>query len=192
MTIDFNSMSGQGNEDSQFEIERLSTPSSVNHGNQTWRTKWLWYWKNPKEEWIKFGDLDNYEGCKAGIKSAELEEAFVADPTGETNFKTTGTHSFDYIVNFHDMIQRNSKYGTTRELCRRPEFTNKLDFELNRLRILPNADNAMSNGIQAPANWSIPKWKDLSEHIVIVTGSIFLGVSHFKVLVTSHLVITTV
>jgi hypothetical protein len=57
MTIDFNSMSGQDNVDSLFEIERLSTPSSVNHGNQTWRTQWLWYWKNPKGEWIKFGDL---------------------------------------------------------------------------------------------------------------------------------------
>ncbi|XP_060588269.1 protein mono-ADP-ribosyltransferase PARP12-like, partial [Ruditapes philippinarum] len=132
MTIDFKSMSGNDYGGSRFEIERLSTPSSINHGNETWRTKWLWYWKNPKDKWIKFGELDNYEGCKAEIKSAELEEAFVADPTGEANFKTAGTLSFDYIVNFCNMIQRNTTFGTTRALCRQPEFINKLNFELNQ------------------------------------------------------------
>lgn len=167
MTIDFNSMSGKDNSGYIFEIERISTPSSVNYGKQTWRTNWLWYWKNPKGDWIKFGDLDDYEGCTAGIKSDELEDAFVDDPTGEANFKTKGTHSFDYIANFRNMTQRNSTYNTTRELRRRPEFINKIDFELNHLRVR-NANNSMSRGIIAPKNWRITEQKDLSEHIMIV------------------------
>ncbi|XP_060562489.1 zinc finger CCCH-type antiviral protein 1-like [Ruditapes philippinarum] len=178
MTIDFQQMSGTDNIGGLFEIERLSTPSLVNRGNQTWRTNWLWYWQNPYGEWIKFGDLDDYGGNKAEIKSKDLEEAFVADPTGVVKFKTTGTQSYEYIVEFSEMIQRNTAYNTRRELRRRPEFIIKLDFELNRLRLVRTTDSAVSKGIKAPANWGIPKGKDLFEHIVIVKGSIFTGVFH--------------
>jgi hypothetical protein len=55
MTIYFKSMSDSDYEGRCFKIERLSTPSSVNHGNQTWGTKWLWYWKNPEGRWRKYG-----------------------------------------------------------------------------------------------------------------------------------------
>ncbi|XP_060596499.1 zinc finger CCCH-type antiviral protein 1-like [Ruditapes philippinarum] len=174
-------MSGKSSKGERIaiEVERLSTPSSINHENQTWRTNWLWYWKNPKGVWIKFGDLDDYEGNRAEIKSKELEKAFVSDPTGEANFRTTGTQPFDYIVEFRKMIQRNVTCKTSRKLCRRPEFINKLDFELNHLRLVKHADNTEIKRIKAPANWSIPKWTDLSEHILIVKESIMHAASTF-------------
>jgi hypothetical protein len=68
----------------------------------------------------------------AGIRSSELEEAFVDNPYGTATFMTTGTHSYAYTVNFRNMIQRNIETFTTRELRRRPEFINKLDVELNK------------------------------------------------------------
>ncbi|XP_060562494.1 protein mono-ADP-ribosyltransferase PARP12-like [Ruditapes philippinarum] len=168
MTIYFKSMSDSDYEGRCFKIERLSTPSSVNHGNQTWRTKWLWYWKNPEGRWRKYGHSDKYEGNAAKIKSNELEAAFVADPTGGANFRTTGKCSYGYIVSFRSMTQRNTEYDTIRKMRRRPKFINKLDFELNHLRYVHNSGSGMSKTIMAPENWMIPVWKELSDHILIV------------------------
>jgi hypothetical protein len=45
------------------------------------------------------------------------------------------------------------------------------------LRLVLNTDIGLDEEeIKPPENWSIPDWKNLSEHVVVVPGSIFTGI----------------
>lgn len=74
---------------------------------------------------------DNITGYKADISSTHLEQAYIANPEGNLAFSTLG---HEYILDFPKMVQRNLHYKTEREVCRRPVFISRQDFEQKRIQ----------------------------------------------------------
>nr|XP_060634103.1 zinc finger CCCH-type antiviral protein 1-like [Anolis sagrei ordinatus] len=122
--IDFGTMTS-----STGPIRRLSTPSSVTKPAKfVMTTKWLWYWKNDKGQWIEYGKPDG-KAQGSNICSDDLENVFLADPKGSIQFQAD---SQMYIISFKDMTQRNVHYQTRREVRRRPKFVSSEDVKTKK------------------------------------------------------------
>ncbi|NXP11397.1 PAR12 polymerase, partial [Thinocorus orbignyianus] len=108
------------------KVRRLSTASSVTkppHFILT--TEWLWYWKDEYGLWQEYGKKDGNHAA-ATISSEDLEKAYIAKSSPKLNFKA-GRH--EYELNFGAMMQKNLRYTTEREICRRPKFVSQREVE---------------------------------------------------------------
>ncbi|XP_069484823.1 protein mono-ADP-ribosyltransferase PARP12-like [Ambystoma mexicanum] len=116
--IDFKNMTSSLN-----QVRRLSTASSVaKPPDFILTTEWLWYWKNEHEQWVEYGKHGGKEA--ATLTSKDLENAYLSDKDKKAvlNFEAG---SQKYEINFQDMLQRNLKYGTRKEVRRRPMFVSQ-------------------------------------------------------------------
>uniref|UniRef100_A0A8C0JBV6 Uncharacterized protein n=1 Tax=Chelonoidis abingdonii TaxID=106734 RepID=A0A8C0JBV6_CHEAB len=105
-------------------LRRLSTPSSVTkHPKFIMTTKWIWYWKNDLGQWIEYGKQDGLQGASA-LASDDLENLFLANPNDILQFQAGSQH---YEINFKEMVQKNVRYQTQREVRRRPKFVSLED-----------------------------------------------------------------
>ncbi|NXS10917.1 PAR12 polymerase, partial [Neodrepanis coruscans] len=115
------------------KVRRLSTASSVTkppHFILT--TEWIWYWKNEFGIWQEYGKEDGLHAA-ATVSSDDLEKAYLAKGSPKLNFKA-GTQ--EYELNFETMIQKNLRYTTEREICRRPKFVSQTEVEKTRASAL--------------------------------------------------------
>ncbi|PKU41747.1 poly [Limosa lapponica baueri] len=113
------------------KVRRLSTASSVTkppHFILT--TEWLWYWKDEYGLWQEYGQKDGGHAA-ATVSSEDLEKAYIAESSPKLNFKA-GSH--EYELDFGAMIQKNLRYTTEREICRRPKFVSQTEVEKTRER----------------------------------------------------------
>ncbi|XP_057276588.1 protein mono-ADP-ribosyltransferase PARP12-like [Pezoporus wallicus] len=113
------------------KVRRLSTASSVTkppHFILT--TEWIWYWKDEYGLWQEYGKKD-VDHVAATVSSEDLEKAYISKCSPTLNFKA-GRH--EYEINFADMIQKNLRYSTKREVCRRPVFVSPEEVEKTRAR----------------------------------------------------------
>ncbi|XP_010286854.1 PREDICTED: poly [ADP-ribose] polymerase 12, partial [Phaethon lepturus] len=127
-------------------VRRLSTASSVTkppHFILT--TEWIWYWKDEYGLWQEYGKED-VDHVAATVSSEDLEKAYVAKGSPKLNFKA-GRH--EYELNFGAMIQKNLRYKTEREICRRPKFVSQTEVEKARARSFKHIE--AFKGI--PAHW---------------------------------------
>ncbi|XP_078529505.1 protein mono-ADP-ribosyltransferase PARP12-like [Lissotriton helveticus] len=116
--IDFQSMTS-----SLKPVHRLSTASSVaKPSDYLLTTEWIWYWKNEHEQWIEYGKHGGKEA--ATLTSKDLETTYNTDKQAVVNFEAG---SQKYEIHFQEMIQRNLKYGTKKEVLRRPMFVSQED-----------------------------------------------------------------
>ncbi|XP_027304096.2 protein mono-ADP-ribosyltransferase PARP12 [Anas platyrhynchos] len=76
----------------------------------------IWYWLDDFE-WIEYGTEHPYHSS-ASVNSADLEQAFLADPKGTLLFSAG---SQIYELNFKDMVQRNLVSETRRKVVRLPK-----------------------------------------------------------------------
>ncbi|XP_009693167.1 PREDICTED: poly [ADP-ribose] polymerase 12, partial [Cariama cristata] len=67
----------------------------------------------------------------ASVSSDDLEKAYIAKGSPKLNFKA-GRH--EYELNFGAMIQKNLRYKTEREICRRPKFVSQREVENGKRR----------------------------------------------------------
>ncbi|XP_025054715.1 poly [ADP-ribose] polymerase 12-like isoform X2 [Alligator sinensis] len=113
------------------KVRRLSTESSVTKPpHYILTTDWLWYWKDEYGLWLEYGKQD-VDHAAATVCSSDLEKAYLAkgSPTA-LQFKA-GKH--EYEINFKDMIQKNLRYKTEREVCRRPKFISPKEVEKKKI-----------------------------------------------------------
>ncbi|KAJ1166173.1 hypothetical protein NDU88_006582 [Pleurodeles waltl] len=116
--IDFQSMTS-----SMKPVRRLSTASSVvKPSDYILTTEWVWYWKNEHGQWIEYGK----HGGKgtATLTSMDLEATYLIDQKAVVKFEAG---SQKYEIHFQDMTQRNLKFGTKKEVLRRPMFVSQED-----------------------------------------------------------------
>ncbi|XP_075013749.1 protein mono-ADP-ribosyltransferase PARP12 [Calonectris borealis] len=128
------------------KVRRLSTASSVTkppHFILT--TEWVWYWKDEYGLWQEYGKKDD-DHAAATVSSDDLEKAYIAKGSPKLNFKA-GRH--EYELNFGAMIQKNLRYATEREICRRPRFVSQTEVEETRARGFKHTEKF--KGI--PAHW---------------------------------------
>ncbi|XP_074863598.1 protein mono-ADP-ribosyltransferase PARP12-like [Carettochelys insculpta] len=130
------------------KVRRLSTASSVTkppHFILT--TDWLWYWKDEYGVWCEYGTEDE-DHAASTVCSSDLENAYLAKGSPILQFKA-GRH--EYELDFKAMNQRNLRYKTQREVCRRPKFVSPQDVEKRRI-----------SGFECPQEDSIPAHWDKS------------------------------
>lgn len=121
-TIDFQTMTGKMEQRRDHKcavlvtIRRLSTVSSVNAATgHVFRTRWKWYWKDEHDNW------QSYDDGKAETSSDKIEQEYQSE-TGERKHKFSNA-SNKYTLYFDDatkLYQQNHKYGTKRDVRRRP------------------------------------------------------------------------
>ncbi|XP_072902693.1 protein mono-ADP-ribosyltransferase PARP12 [Hemitrygon akajei] len=163
--IDFNSMLCGSN-----QVRRLSTVSSVTKPpNYILTTEWLWYWKDENREWIEYGKQEKQHSA-ANITPLELEKAFLADSNGKVEF-TVGIHQ--YVLNFKEMQQTNSRIGTRREVKRRPKFISEQDMksQIQNQRKTGQEILGISQGKSLPAHWDKSAQTDIGYKLIQVAES---------------------
>uniref|UniRef100_A0A8C0HPH4 Poly(ADP-ribose) polymerase family member 12 n=1 Tax=Buteo japonicus TaxID=224669 RepID=A0A8C0HPH4_9AVES len=115
------------------KVRRLSTASSVTKPPHfVLTTEWIWYWKDEYGLWQEYGKKDG-DHQAATVSSDDLEKAYIAKSSPKLNFKA-GRH--EYELNFGAMIQKNLRYTTEREICRRPKFISHTEVEKTRSSFL--------------------------------------------------------
>ncbi|XP_074907899.1 protein mono-ADP-ribosyltransferase PARP12-like isoform X1 [Buteo buteo] len=128
------------------KVRRLSTASSVTKPPHfVLTTEWIWYWKDEYGLWQEYGKKDG-DHQAATVSSDDLEKAYIAKSSPKLNFKA-GRH--EYELNFGAMIQKNLRYTTEREICRRPKFISHTEVEKTRARGFKHTEEF--KGI--PAHW---------------------------------------
>ncbi|XP_068694762.1 zinc finger CCCH-type antiviral protein 1-like [Montipora foliosa] len=139
--------------DTVATLRRLSTVSYVFDADQITATQWIWYWKDEHNIWRKY-DVD-HEG--KDLQQA-LEDAFLNKRHG-FRFRIADQ---DYRMKFvpeSDMSQTNVKYGTTRNVRRRPaKFVSRDDIQvMKRSKTMLDAKQQRQKKMktfQLPAHWS--------------------------------------
>ena len=158
LNINFRRMTGEmtsGLDVRILKVRRLSTVSSVLAASgHVFRTTWKWYWQ----------DEDNqchcYDDGKASVTSEDIEQQFQS-VSGERKHKfTAGSHSYTLCFeDIHGMYQQNDRYGTKRDVRRRPAkyLDQKImkqvleEFKRNRQRTTSSSD---SPSYPVPSTWS--------------------------------------
>uniref|UniRef100_A0A8C3XR84 Poly [ADP-ribose] polymerase 12 n=1 Tax=Chelydra serpentina TaxID=8475 RepID=A0A8C3XR84_CHESE len=144
-------------------LRRLSTPSSVTKPPKfIMTTKWIWYWKNDLGQWIEYGKQDGLLGASA-LTSEGLENVFLANPNDTLQFQAG---SQQYEINFKEMIQKNIRYQTQREVRRRPKFVSSEDVKKMRKgqRVTDTPDQ------NYPRNWDKSALPEVGYKAVEVTN----------------------
>ncbi|CAM4453961.1 protein mono-ADP-ribosyltransferase PARP12 [Lepidochelys kempii] len=145
------------------KVRRLSTASSVTkppHFILT--TDWLWYWKDEYGVWREYGTEDDDHDAST-VYSSDLEHAYLAKELPTLQFKA-GRH--EYELNFKAMNQRNLRYKTQREVCRRPKFISPQDVEKRRTS---DAEHSQEESI--PAHWDKSALPELGYQLIKLLSS---------------------
>uniref|UniRef100_A0A8B9VGI3 Poly(ADP-ribose) polymerase family member 12 n=2 Tax=Anas TaxID=8835 RepID=A0A8B9VGI3_9AVES len=146
------------------KVRRLSTASSVTRPPHfILTTEWIWYWKDEYGVWKEYGKKDD-DHAAATVNSDDLEKAYIAKSTPKLHFKA-GKH--EYELNFGAMIQKNLRYTTEREVCRRPKFVSQTDVEKARARGCKRTEEF--KGI--PAHWDKSALPDLGFKLIDLDSS---------------------
>ncbi|KAM6169040.1 zinc finger CCCH-type antiviral protein 1 [Erethizon dorsatum] len=112
-------------------MRRISTPSSgMNLANSVFTTKWIWYWKSERGEWIQYGEGSNNQPG-SDVDSSYLESFFQRCPRGVVQFQA-GVRNYE--LSFQGMIQTNILSKTQKNVVRRPTFVSSLEVEQMRRR----------------------------------------------------------
>ncbi|XP_056197982.1 protein mono-ADP-ribosyltransferase PARP12-like isoform X3 [Falco biarmicus] len=146
------------------KVRRLSTASSVTkppHFILT--TEWIWYWKDEHGLWQEYGRKDD-DHVAATVSSDDLEKAYLAKSSPKLNFKA-GRH--EYELDFGAMIQKNLRYATERDICRRPKFLSQTEVEETRARGFKHTEEF--KGI--PAHWDKSAMPELGFKLVELDSS---------------------
>ncbi|XP_030395268.1 protein mono-ADP-ribosyltransferase PARP12-like isoform X2 [Gopherus evgoodei] len=144
-------------------LRRLSTPSSVTKPPKfIMTTKWIWYWKNDLGQWIEYGKQDGLQGASA-LASDDLENLFLANPNDILQFQAG---SQQYEINFKEMVQKNVRYQTQREVRRRPKFVSSEDVKKMKKgqRVTDTPDQ------NYPRNWDKSALPDMGYKAVEITN----------------------
>ncbi|KAM9204062.1 protein mono-ADP-ribosyltransferase PARP12-like isoform 1-T1 [Mergus octosetaceus] len=146
------------------KVRRLSTASSVTRPPHfILTTEWIWYWKDEYGVWKEYGKKDD-DHAAATVNSDDLEKAYIAKSTPKLHFKA-GKH--EYELNFGAMIQKNLRYTTEREVCRRPKFVSQTEVEKARARGCKRTEEF--KGI--PAHWDKSALPDLGFKLIDLDSS---------------------
>ncbi|NWR65587.1 PAR12 polymerase, partial [Bucorvus abyssinicus] len=146
------------------KVRRLSTASSVTkppHFILT--TKWIWYWKDEYGRWQEYGKK-NDDHAAATVSSDDLEKAYIAKGSPKLNFKA-GKH--EYELNFGALIQKNLRYTTEREVCRRPKYVSPTEVEKTQTRGIKHTEEF--KGI--PAHWDKSALPELGFKLIELDSS---------------------
>ncbi|XP_038643772.1 protein mono-ADP-ribosyltransferase PARP12-like [Scyliorhinus canicula] len=150
LQVDFNAMvSGFS------QVRRLSTASSVTKPpHYILTTEWLWYWKDEYRKWIEYGKQEGLH-IAASTTSIDLEKAYLVDNSGKMEF-TAGKHQ--YVLDFKEMSQRNTRIGTQRDVRRRPKFVSEQDVEdqIQNQGKPGQEQSKTSKGKCIPEHWNKP------------------------------------
>ncbi|XP_068800830.1 protein mono-ADP-ribosyltransferase PARP12 isoform X2 [Struthio camelus] len=147
------------------KVRRLSTASSVTkppHFILT--TEWMWYWKDEYGLWREYGKKDD-DHAAATVSSDDLEKAYIAKGSPKLNFKA-GKH--EYELNFGAMIQKNLRYKTEREVCRRPKFVSQSEVEKARKRGFKLSEEESTS---MPAHWDKSALPELGFKLIELDSS---------------------
>ncbi|XP_075795472.1 protein mono-ADP-ribosyltransferase PARP12 isoform X2 [Pelodiscus sinensis] len=145
------------------KVRRLSTASSVTkppHFILT--TDWLWYWKDEYGLWREYGTEDDDHSAST-VCSSDLENAYLAKGSPTLQFKA-GRH--EYELNFNAMKQRNLRFKTEREVCRRPKYVSPQDVEKRRIS---GVDYSEEESI--PAHWDKSALPELGYKLIKLPSS---------------------
>ncbi|NXP56748.1 PAR12 polymerase, partial [Heliornis fulica] len=113
------------------KVRRLSTASSVTKPTHfILTTEWVWYWKDEYGVWQEYGQESNGHAA-ATVSSDDLEKAYITKGSPKLHFRA-GRH--EYELNFGAMVQKNIRYTTQRDICRRPKFVSETEVEKARAR----------------------------------------------------------
>ncbi|XP_067892151.1 protein mono-ADP-ribosyltransferase PARP12-like [Heterodontus francisci] len=163
--VDFNAMiSGLS------QVRRLSTASSVTKPpHYILTTEWLWYWKDEYGKWIEYGKQEGQHSA-ASTTSIDLEKAYLADSNGKMEF-IVGKHQ--YVLNFKEMLQKNTRIGTQREVRRRPKFLSEQDVEnqIHNQGKPGQGQSGITRGKCIPAHWDKSVSSDMEYKLVLVPES---------------------
>ncbi|XP_009464148.1 PREDICTED: poly [ADP-ribose] polymerase 12 [Nipponia nippon] len=146
------------------KVRRLSTASSVTKPSHfILTTEWIWYWKNEYGWWQEYGKKDD-DHAAATVSSEDLEKAYLARGSPKLYFKA-GRH--EYELNFGAMIQKNLRYTTERDVCRRPKFVSQTEVESTRARGFKHTEEF--KGI--PAYWDKSALPELGFKLIELDSS---------------------
>ncbi|XP_064369975.1 protein mono-ADP-ribosyltransferase PARP12-like isoform X1 [Dromaius novaehollandiae] len=146
------------------KVRRLSTASSVTRPPHfILTTEWIWYWKDEYGLWREYGKKDQ-DHAAATVSSDDLEKAYIAKGSPKLNFKA-GKH--EYELNFGAMIQKNLRYATEREVCRRPKFVSQTEVEKTRKRGFKHSEESTS----VPAHWDKSALPELGFKLIELDSS---------------------
>ncbi|XP_078407579.1 protein mono-ADP-ribosyltransferase PARP12-like isoform X2 [Cetorhinus maximus] len=165
LQVDFNAMLKDFS-----QVRRLSTASSVTKPpHYILTTEWLWYWKDEYGKWIEFGKQEGQHSA-ASTTSVDLEKAYLADSNGKVEF-TAG--KYQYVLNFKEMSQQNTRLGTRRDVRRRPKFVSEQDVE-NQIQNQGKPGQEQSGITQGkciPAHWDKSVPADMEYKLVLLPES---------------------
>ncbi|XP_056443600.1 uncharacterized protein LOC130380432 [Gadus chalcogrammus] len=140
------------------KVRRLSSISSVLQPNFLLTTEWLWYWEDEHGNWNQYDSPPN--------SSTELEQKFQNDPQEVVEF-TAGSQT--YTLSLQDMTQTNKKYGTQRQVRRRPRFRSSADVQDDRTSKRP--PNGPSNVQALPRRWDKSQVPEIGHKKVLLRDS---------------------
>uniref|UniRef100_UPI00398F2134 protein mono-ADP-ribosyltransferase PARP12 isoform X2 n=1 Tax=Pristiophorus japonicus TaxID=55135 RepID=UPI00398F2134 len=152
------------------QVRRLSTASSVTKPpHYILTTEWLWYWKDEHGRWIEYGKQGEQHSA-ASTTSIDLEKAYLADSSGKVEF-SAGKHQ--YVLNFKEMCQKNSRIGTQREVRRRPKFISEqdVDSQIQNQGKPGQEQSSLTQGKCIPAHWEKSAHSDVGYKLVPVPKS---------------------
>uniref|UniRef100_A0A8C5Q8C6 Poly(ADP-ribose) polymerase family member 12 n=1 Tax=Leptobrachium leishanense TaxID=445787 RepID=A0A8C5Q8C6_9ANUR len=176
--LDYNTMTYK-----KCNIRRLSTPSSVSkppHFILT--TEWLWYWKDEYNIWMEYGGQCDLHSL-SNITSSDLENVYLSDKAADIPFKA-GKH--EYVLNFKDMVQRNTQYGTERMVCRRPKFVSSEDVQKKKSR---KSESSKEDCNSLPPHWDKGHIPDAGYKLIPLTKA---SAEYKKIEATFHRTLQTV
>ncbi|XP_044137267.1 protein mono-ADP-ribosyltransferase PARP12-like [Bufo gargarizans] len=160
-TLNFDTMTYRS-----YKMRRLSTQSSASKAPHfVLTTDWLWYWKDEYNQWVEYGKETGAHTSSATITSNDLENVFLSDENTSVQFKA-GKHS--YVLSFKEMIQRNTKYGTERPVCRRPAFVSAEEVKKRKLR---KSDPSKGTDKSTPQHWDKGQIPDVGYKLVRLSES---------------------
>ncbi|NWJ07150.1 PAR12 polymerase, partial [Crypturellus undulatus] len=148
-----------------LKVRRLSTPSAVTRPPHfILTTEWIWYWKDEYGLWQEYGKM-NKAHASATVSSEDLEKAYITKGSPKVNFKA-GKH--EYVLSFGDMIQKNLRYTTEREVCRRPKFVSQAEVEQTKKRGFKHSEEERT---KIPAHWDKSALPELGFKLIALDSS---------------------
>lgn len=148
------------------KVRRLSSASSITKPpHYILTTDWLWYWKSDQGKWFEFGS-EGDKNTESSVTSQMLENVYLADTDTEILF-TAGSQN--YALHFKEMVQRNLKYKTQREVRRRPRFLSGKDVEKKLKSSTTEASG--SSASSTPQHWDLEALPDFDYKLIRLSAT---------------------
>ncbi|XP_015673728.1 protein mono-ADP-ribosyltransferase PARP12 [Protobothrops mucrosquamatus] len=152
------------------KIRRLSTASSVTKPPYyILTTDWIWYWKDEYNLWKEYGKQDDHHAA-ATISSFDLEKAYQSEAFTTLKF-SAGTQNYE--IDFKAMKQRNLKYQTERNVCRRPKFVSTEEVEKKKSS---RTEQSKESATHIPPHWDQSALPELGYKLI----NLLLSSSEYK------------